>query len=160
MRSLRRTRLKAPEGFLHSGFWKQSSESQTPRIDVRFWGVQKFISPDFLSESFSSPDIPFRRSCFVSDSFLFPFPVSWSVPFSLSAFLSRSFRCSCKKLAGMHRSLGRKYCSYQNGGNKFERYIFQTRFVAFAIGAMAILLRKTSPNSARKDAFAMRKPWS
>ena len=77
--------------------------------------------------------------------------------FSLSAFLSRSFRCSCKKLAGMHRSLGRKYCSYQNGGNKFERSIFQTRFVAFAIGAMAILLRKTSPNSARKEAFTKRK---
>ena len=34
------------------------------------------------------------------------------------------------------------------------------RFVAFAIGAMAILLRKTSPNSAKKDAFAVRKPWS
>ncbi|MBQ2378391.1 MAG: hypothetical protein II297_08325 [Clostridia bacterium] len=31
---------------------------------------------------------------------------------------------------------------------------FKQRFVAFAIGAMAILLRKTSTNSARKEVFA------
>ena len=37
---------------------------------------------------------------------------------------------------------------------------FKQRFAAFAIGAMAILLRKTSPNSARKEAFAKRKLWS
>jgi hypothetical protein len=34
---------------------------------------------------------------------------------------------------------------------------FKQRFVAFAIGAMAILLSKTSHNSARKEAFAKRK---
>jgi hypothetical protein len=34
---------------------------------------------------------------------------------------------------------------------------FKPRFVAFAIGAMAISLRETSPNSARKEAFAKRK---
>ena len=33
------------------------------------------------------------------------------------------------------------------------------RFAAFAIGAMAILHSKTSPNSARKEAFAKRKLW-
>jgi len=36
---------------------------------------------------------------------------------------------------------------------------FKQRFVAFAIGAMAILLCKTSRNSVRKEAFARRKLW-
>ena len=35
---------------------------------------------------------------------------------------------------------------------------FKRRFVDFAIGTTAILLRKTSHNSARKEAFARRKP--
>jgi len=37
---------------------------------------------------------------------------------------------------------------------------FKQRFVAFTIGAMAILLCKTSRNSVRKEAFAWRKLWS
>ena len=37
---------------------------------------------------------------------------------------------------------------------------FKQRFAAFAPEAAAILLYKTSPNSARKEAFAKRKLWS
>lgn len=38
--------------------------------------------------------------------------------------------------------------------------VLETRFAVFATEAAEILLRKTSPNYARKEAFAVRKPWS
>jgi hypothetical protein len=50
----------------------------------------------------------------------------------------------------------KKYFSKEKG---LKDTSFKRRFVAFAIGAMAILLSKTSPNSARKEAFAGRKLW-
>ena len=50
-------------------------------------------------------------------------------------------------------------CIWNRETKSLKDESFKQRFVAFAIGAMAISLRKTSPNSARKEAFAKRKLW-
>jgi len=44
-------------------------------------------------------------------------------------------------------------------GKSLKDKSFKQRFAAFAIGAMAILLCKTTPNFIRKEAFAKRKQW-
>jgi hypothetical protein len=52
--------------------------------------------------------------------------------------------------------MSKSHCgSYRTKGDRsLKDESFKQRFEAFAIGAMAISLRKTSPNSARKEAFA------